>query len=567
MTSKQKLLVDEFDVWSSADSEIRLGRGKQPGDFIACYGVRKIKELILNLAFCGKLVEQDDAEGSAIQMQEIMQMYQRIKSEASKSKKNIDIAIVSADEKYFDVPKNWIWTRLGETGKIFNGNSINESEKLEKYSNLDSGFPFIATKDVGHGDCELDYQNGVLIPFDQDKFRVAHAGAVLICSEGGSAGKKIGISKRDICFGNKLLANEVWNCISPKYIFYLYQSGKFFKEFEKRMTGIIGGISLNQFLSIPVPIPPYKEQLRIVLKLDGLMALCDELEERESELNLTHEKMVYGALDQLLGSKNEIDFHENWLQIVKYFDLIFNSDVSIELLKEALHQLAITGKLTTQNPSDSPAIELLNSSKSLQERKLPLPNQWIEATLDEFAVKITDGEHFRPQTQDTGVYFLSAKDIRDEGVSLDNPLYISAETAEKALKRCNPEYGDVLIVSRGATVGRSCKVDVHEIFCLLGSVILVKPNRVLGDYLVLALKSPLIKKMLINASGSTAQPAIYLKDLKKIVFPIPPLEEQRRIVQKMDELNSSCDQLQSKIRQLSQLKRKIADVLVERALT
>ena len=65
MTSKQKLLVDEFDVWSSANSEIRLGRGKQPGDFIACYGVRKIKELMLNLAFCGKLVEQDDAEDSA----------------------------------------------------------------------------------------------------------------------------------------------------------------------------------------------------------------------------------------------------------------------------------------------------------------------------------------------------------------------------------------------------------------------------------------------------------------------------------------------------------------------
>ena len=161
---------------------------------------------------------------------------------------------------------------------------------------------------------------------------------------------------------------------------------------------------------------------------------------------------------------------------------------------------------------------------------------------------------------------MSAKDIRDEGVSLDSPLYISAETADKALKRCNPEYGDVLIVSRGATVGRTCMVNIHDVFCLLGSVILVKPGRVLGDYLVLALKSPAIKEKLINASGSTAQPAIYLKDLKKIIFPIPPLEEQKRIIEKMKELNNFCDQLKFQISQAGQLKRRLADALVEQAL-
>lgn len=562
----QKLLVDEFDLWSSAYAEIRSGRGKMPGNLVSSYGVQKFKELMLNLAFCGKLVRQDDAEGVAIKVLEILQTHQRAKLEVTKSKKKKDLAPVSEDEKYLDVPKNWIWIRLEDTGTIFNGNSINESEKQEKYTNLDVGLPFIATKDVGYGDCELDYQNGVLIPFNQDQFKVAHAGAVLICSEGGSAGKKIGISNRDICFGNKLFANEVWNCISPKYIFYFYQSGKFFKEFSKRMTGIIGGISLNQFLSIPIPIPPYKEQLRIVSKLDELMNLCKELEEKESTLNLTHEKIVHELLEPLLSSKNEAEFHKYWQQIAKHFDLIFSTELSIDILKGALYQLAVTGKLTTQNPSDSSAIKLLNSGKSHEANEGALPNQWIEASLDEFALKITDGEHFRPPTQDSGVYFLSAKDIRDEGVSLDNPLYISDETADKALKRCNPEYGDVLIVSRGATVGRTCMVNIHDVFCLLGSVILVKPGRVLGDYLVLALKSPAIKEKLINASGSTAQPAIYLKDLKKIIFPIPPLEEQRRIIQKMKELNNFCDRLKLQINQASLIKRKVADVLIEQAL-
>ena len=91
------------------------------------------------------------------------------------------------------------------------GNSINENEKTEKYTNLKSGYPFIATKDVGYGRDKLDYQNGVLIPFANDSFKIAHIGAVLICSEGGSSGKKIGIT--EIIFGynydSKIQVREV----------------------------------------------------------------------------------------------------------------------------------------------------------------------------------------------------------------------------------------------------------------------------------------------------------------------------------------------------------------------
>jgi type I restriction enzyme S subunit len=77
-----------------------------------------------------------------------------------------------------------------------------------------------------------------------------------------------------------------------------------------------------------------------------------------------------------------------------------------------------------------------------------LPKGWEWVKPEEFSIKITDGEHFRPKTEDKGIYFLSAKDVRDDGISLDDPLFISEETAKKALQRCNPEYDDLLIVSR-----------------------------------------------------------------------------------------------------------------------
>lgn len=246
------------------------------------------------------------------------------------------------------------------------------------------------------------------------------------------------------------------------------------------------------------------------------------------------------------------------------------------------------GKLVPQDANDEPASELLKriqaekakliaEGKIKKDKPLPpitedekpfeLPNGWEWVKPEEFSIKITDGEHFRPPTEEKGVYFLSAKDVREEGVSLDDPLFISEVTANKALQRCNPEYGDLLIVSRGATVGRMCKVNIHEKFCLLGSVILVKPTTlVLSDYLSISLKSPSSFNFLINASGSTAQPAIYLKDLKEIIISLPPIEEQHRIVAKVDELMALCDQLKSRITDASRLQQKLADVLVEQAV-
>ena len=153
------------------------------------------------------------------------------------------------------------------------------------------------------------------------------------------------------------------------------------------------------------------------------------------------------------------------------------------------------------------------------------------AKLDLVAKKITDGEHFRPTTIDNGIPFLSAKDVREYGVSFTNPLYVSQTDAVKFRKRCDPELQDLLIVSRGATIGRSCIVQTEELFCLLGSVILIKPvGSIDSRFMLYAIRSPKIHKQLANLSGSTAQQAIYIRDIRNSLIPIPPLSEQNRIV-------------------------------------
>ena len=558
MKNYHDLLIHNIDIFTLALNENKTRRGRQSSEEQVGYGVNKLRHLVLDLAIKGRISEQFESDEPSCQLiQRILLkkgevlLRQKIKTDCNVASKGVDVP--------FELPRSWVWATLGDIGWTQTGSTPPKNDP----SMFGSEIPFIKPADIYK--THVNYSNeGLSIEGAKTSSRIAKAGSLLmVCI--GTIGK-CNLIERDCSFNQQI--NSLTPCLmNPGYLLLALRSNYFQKSaWAKSSSTTIPILNKGKWEKILIPIPPLDEQQRIADRVDELMSLFDRLEALISNASQSHDFLVAAYINQLLKSENLEIFENNWISVLEVFDKLFTSEQSIDLLQEVLYQLAVTGKLSTQNSSDGSVFNLLNSKTSDQGCEEALPNNWIVATLDECALKITDGEHFRPPTEDSGVYFLSAKDIRDEGVSLDSPLYISAETADKALKRCNPEYGDVLIVSRGATVGRTCMVNIHDVFCLLGSVILVKPGRVLGDYLVLALKSPAIKEKLINASGSTAQPAIYLKDLKKIIFPIPPLEEQKRIIEKMKELNNFCDQLKFQISQAGQLKRRLADALVEQAL-
>lgn len=151
--------------------------------------------------------------------------------------------------------QGWEIKKLSEIGRIFNGNSINERVKKDNYSDLIDGFPFIATKDVSF-DSLIDYENGIKIPFAEKKlFKIASSNTPMICAEGGSAGRKIGFTNQDICFGNKLFALATHKGIESKFVYYYYFTSSFQQYFATEMAGIIGGVSMNKFKDIEIPLP------------------------------------------------------------------------------------------------------------------------------------------------------------------------------------------------------------------------------------------------------------------------------------------------------------------------
>ncbi len=254
----EKLITDHIDIWSSA-LQTRSTAGRGSNGKIDLYGIKKLRELILELAVRGKLVPQDPNDEPASELLKCIAAEKAELVKQGKIKKQKPLPEISEDEKPFELPEGWEWVRLGAIAHIFNGNSISSSEKENKYSTAE-GIPFIATKDVGYGFEDLDYENGIAIPYGTGNFKVAAKGAVLICAEGGSAGKKCGITTQDICFGNKLFANECYHGVEPIYILANFLSPSFFLKFESFMTGIIGGISTSKFNELLIPLASSSEQ-------------------------------------------------------------------------------------------------------------------------------------------------------------------------------------------------------------------------------------------------------------------------------------------------------------------
>lgn len=535
--------------------------------FAAPDGIPRLRELILKFAMLGKLVPQDPNDSPASELLRSIEAEKKrvVKERKIKAPKTLP-GITASDEPY-SLPHGWQWVRLGAIGNIFNGNSINASEKESKYDGVE-GLPYIATKDVGYGFDPLDYDNGICIPPAEEKFRIAHQGAVLICAEGGSAGKKCGLTDRDICFGNKLFANELFGKIPPQFILYVYLSPAFRTSFTAAMTGIIGGVSIAKFVEIPIPLPPLEEQHRIVAKVGQLMAQCDVLEnlrsEREEKRLATHA----AALSELLDTTGNRSADDAWAFIARHFGDLYSVKENVTELRKAILQLAVRGRLSDQTDEDGSATETLAKVASerrrlkIQESPNPIrdpqplgyeiPGHWEWHCLGDLLVSgPTNGFSPRAVDYETPVRSLTlsattsgvfkgehAKFIADE-ISPDSDLWL--RDGDILVQRGNTlEYVGVPAVYRG------------EPNCYIYPDLMMKlrvSSELDTDYLYFAMSSEPGRNFLRERASGTSgtMPKINQKTLKSLPIPVPPIREQHRIVARINRLMSLCNALDEKI--------------------
>lgn len=584
MSAIQKLLTDHIGIWTGADTAKRSSRGRVSSNAGSVYGIKKLRELILQLAVRGKLVPQDASAEPASELVIRIQAEKTKLVKAGKIKADKPLSPITVEEKPFELPAGWEWVRLGVIIDYVNGFAFSSKDFSEK------GIGVVKIGDIQSGRLESEHMSrvseDVVLGLD-DRLKV-HAGDLVIAMSGATTGKLGFNDTQEIFYLNQRVGKIVPFGISKDFLFFDLTT-KIAENLKKSFGSAIPNLSTEQINTIVIALPSLAEQHRIVAKVDELMALCDQLETQHNSAAEAHEKLVSHLLGTLTQSQSAEDFIENWRRIAAYFDVLFTTESSIDALKQTLLQLAVMGKLVPQNASDEPASELLKKIRAEKDRliaagrikkdkPLPeisdeekifeLPSGWEWVRLGTVLLKITDGTHHSPPNFSKGDFkYISAKNIKSWGIDLSDVTYVTKEIHNEIYDRCNPECGDLLYIKDGATTGVGTINTLDEPFSMLSSVALLKPSEGINNkYLLKAMISPFFYGEMRSEMTGVAITRVTLAKLNYARIPLPPVMEQHRIVAKVDELMELCDKIKIRITKASQLQQKLADVVVERAV-
>lgn len=568
----EKLITDHIDIWSSA-LQTRSTAGRGSNGKIDLYGIKKLRELILELAVRGKLVPQDPNDEPASELLKRIAVEKAELVKQGKIKKQKPLPEISEDEKPYELPEGWEWVRLGNVGVCSTGKTPSTSVS----SHFNGNIPFVGPGQITQ--CgEITQADKFLSEDGMLNSTEANNGDIFTVCIGGSIGKSAVVSER-VAF------NQQINSIKPvlvdsKYIYFSISTTLFISSMVTASTGSATPIiNRSKWESLLIPCAPVAEQHSIVAKVNELMALCDQLEQQSLISLEAHQQLVETLLATLVDSQHAEDLTENWARISQHFDTLFTTEASIDALKQTILQLAVMGKLVPQDPNDEPASELLKrieQEKALlvkegkikkqkplppindEEKPFELPKGWEWCRLGH-CIHLISGQHLKPNEYTENIIEGAIPYITGPAEFGDlNPTY-SKFTIEK---RAVAEPKDILVTCKGAGLGKLNVVNVE--IAISRQLMAIRTVRANCDYFKLLLSS--MYDYFQGKGVGIAIPGISREDVIEPVISLPPLNEQERIVSRVNVLFGTCDHLKSRLKSAQQTQLHLADALTDAAL-
>ncbi|EHX0165110.1 restriction endonuclease subunit S, partial [Salmonella enterica] len=351
----EKLIVDHIDTWTTA-RQTRSTAGRGSSGKIDLYGIKKLRELILELAVRGKLVPQDsnDEPASVLLKRIAAEKAELVKQ--GKIKKSKPLPEISEDDEPFDLPKGWEWVRFGDICEIERGGS---PRPIKDYLTSEKdGLNWIKIGDTDIGGKYITSAEEKIKPSGLHKTRMVYPGDFLLTNS-MSFGRPY-ITLIEGCIHDGWLRISPPSSLDNDFLYQLLSSPFIAKAFKEKASGaVVLNLNADKVRETFILVPPFSEQQRIVTKANELMSLCDQLEQHTLTSLDAHQQLVETLLTTLTNSQNADELAENWARISEHFDTLFTTEASIDTLKQTILQLAVMGKLVPQDPNDEPASELL----------------------------------------------------------------------------------------------------------------------------------------------------------------------------------------------------------------
>ena len=486
----------------------------------------ELRQSVLQAAMQGKLTTQKAEDGDARGLLLAIREEKEKLVKEKKIKKEKPLPPIADEEIPFDIPENWVWCRLAEIcTKLVDGD-----HNPPKGTNKKTPYIMASSKNINN-DKLVNLESVRYLSkevFEKENQRTqAKAGDIFFTSVGSLGRSCVYNENINICFQRSV---SVITTLAYNYFLkYCFDSPAIQNKVLKEATGTAQkGFYLNQLAAMAIPLPPLPEQQRIVARVEALMKEIDELEQTEKEL-----EAIKAA---------------------------FPADMKASLL-----QAAMEGKLTEQKAEDGDARGLLlairkEKEKLVKEKKgkrekplapitdeeipFDIPENWVWCRLAEICTKLVDGDHNPPKgtNKKTPYIMASSKNINnDKLVNLESVRYLSKEVFEKENQRTQAKAGDIFFTSVGS-LGRSCVYNENINICFQRSVSVIT-TLAYNYFLKYCFDSPAIQNKVLKEATGTAQKGFYLNQLAAMAIPLPPLAEQHRIVEKLDQLLPLCDSL------------------------
>ncbi len=448
-----------------------------------------------------------------------------------------------ADEVPFEIPDSWEWCRLGSIGETNIGLTYKPSDKTES----DKGVPVLRSNNIQKG--KMDYNDLVYVSCPVPERAMINEGDILICARNGSralVGKSAIVDRDGMAFGAFMAKyTSGLNGLLNAYILTFIESPVFRSQLDGVKTETINQITQDMIKEQLIPIPPLSEQKRIKDKLNEILPIVEKYNAIETECSLLNKQFP-------------------------------------DLLKKSILQEAVQGKLVPQDENDEPASVLLDriraekdvlikSGKIKKDKnesiifrrdnshyekfngverciddEIPfeIPKNWTWCRLGSILIKLSDGTHSTPKYVESGIPFISVKDVSSGKLDFSSCKYVSKEEHKELYERCNPEQGDILLTKVGTT-GIPVIVDTNDEFSLFVSVALLKFNQNLlyNKYLVHLINSPLVQKQASENTKGVGNKNWVMRDIANTLIALPPLTEQYRIVSQIAEIMPFIDNL------------------------
>lgn len=568
--SAEQLITQHINTWTSA-LQTRSTAGRGNNGKIDLYGIKKLRELILELAVRGKLVPQDPNDEPASELLKRIAAEKADLVKQGKIKKQKPLPEISEDEKPFELPTGWEWAQFGQVliSRDADRVPLSADERLKRPGIFD----YYGASGV------IDKIDEYI--FDKPLLLVGEDGANLINRSTPIAFMAYG--KYWVNNHAHVLDGHTVNLLN--YI-CLYINAI---NLEKYVTGTAQP-KMNQakMNTILIGLPPEQEQNRIVQKVNELMSLCDHLEKQSLSSLEAHSQLVKTLLATLTDSKNAEELAENWARISQHFDTLFTTEASIDALKQTILQLAVIGKLVPQDPNDEPASELLKrierekvqlvkEGKIKKQKLLPpvsddekpfeLPVGWEWITLSHLG-SFSGGKtpsKMRGDYWDGDIPWVTPKDMKTRLITTSED-FVTSLAIEDGLGKVS--QGSLLFVARSGILRRTFPVAITAIECTVNQDMKVLNPFILNinSYIILMMQG--FEKYILNnltKVGTTVESLLF-DEFASHPFMLPPLEEQFRITNKVNEMLRICDALKSRLQSAQQTQLHLADALTDAAL-